>query len=139
MLTALADFLLVITGRTNACRLLNQPIYLATDYRLLPLSPLSNSATILNHPVEKELLSLVESGLKGGRLWFSHGLDLTNTLQRQRDQEERGEGPGKVPLWKRADDRFFWNKYLMGKLIDSTERGQADVSFPFSISAWRRS
>jgi hypothetical protein len=54
---------------------------------------------------------------------------LTNTLQRQRDQEERGEGVGKQPLWKRADDRFFWNKYLMGKLIDSTQRGEADVSY----------
>jgi len=112
---------------------LNQPIYLATDYRLLPLSPLSSSATILNHPVEKELLSLVESGLKGGKLWFSHGVDLTNSLQRQREQEEAGEGIGKQPLWKRADDRFFWNKYLMGRLIDSTQTGNADVSLLLSL------
>lgn len=115
--------------------MLDQSIYQATDYRLLPLSPLQNSATILNHPVEKELLSLVESGLKGGKLWFSHGLDLTNTLQRQRDQDERGEGVGKQPLWKRADDRFFWNKYLMAKLIDTTERGQADVSHSHRLYA----
>lgn len=126
-----ADFLLIITGRTNACRLLGQPIYLATDYRLLPLSPLSSSAAILEHPVEKELLSLVEQGLRGGRLWFSHGLDLTNTLQRQKAQEDRGAGAGRAPLWKRADDRFFWNKFLMGRLIDATERKQADVSVHF--------
>jgi hypothetical protein len=122
-----ADFLLIITGRTNVCRLLGQPIYLANDYRLLPLSPLSSSAAILEHPVEKELLSLVEQGLKGGKLWFSHGLDLTNTQQRQMELEQRGAGAGRAPLWQRADDRFFWNKYLMGKMIDATERGEADV------------
>jgi hypothetical protein len=83
--------------------------------------------------VEKELLSLVESGLKGGKLWFSHGVDLTNSLQRQMEQEEAGEGVGKQPLWKRADDRFFWNKYLMGRLIDSTQTGNADVRLLSSL------
>lgn len=123
-----ADFLLIITGRTPSSRLLSHPIYLATDFRLLPLSPLSTSATILDHPVEKELISLVEAGLKGAKLWFSYGWDLTNTLQRQKELEEAGNGVGKWPLWKRADDRFFWNKFLMGKMLDLTENGGVDVS-----------
>lgn len=122
-----ADFLLIITSRTPSCRLLSQPIYLATDYRLLPLSPLSTSATILDHPVEKELISLVEQGLKSARLWFSYGLDLTNSLQRQKDQEDAGKGPGRWPLWKRADERFFWNRFLMGKMLDLTDNGGVDV------------
>lgn len=126
-LTAPADFLLIITSRTPSCRLLSQPIYLATDFRLLPLSPLSTSTAILNHPVEKELVSLVEQGLKAGRLWFSYGLDLTNTLQRQQELEERGEGQGHRPMWQRADDRFFWNKFLMQRMIGITENG-IDVS-----------
>jgi hypothetical protein len=92
------------------------------------LSPLSTSSTILEHPVEKELISLVEQGLKSGKLWFSYGLDLTNTLQRQKEAETRVEGPGKLPLWKRADDRFFWNRYLMSKMVDLTENGGVDVS-----------
>ncbi|RSH87097.1 hypothetical protein EHS25_003586 [Saitozyma podzolica] len=125
---ATTDFLLIITSRTPSCRLLSQPIYLATDFRLLPLSPLSTSSTILEHPVEKELISLVEQGLKSGKLWFSYGLDLTNTLQRQKEAETRGEGPGKLPLWKRADDRFFWNRYLMSKMTDLTENGGVDLS-----------
>ncbi|WVR08761.1 hypothetical protein IAU60_005819 [Kwoniella sp. DSM 27419] len=125
---ATTDFLLIITGRTPSCRLLSQPIYLATDFRLLPLSPLSTSSTILDHPVEKELIALVEQGLRSGRLWFSYGWDLTNTLQRQQEQDEGGNGKASVPLWKRADDRFFWNKYLMGKMIDYTENGGVDLS-----------
>jgi hypothetical protein len=118
---------LIITARSPSCRLLSQPIYLATDFRLLPLSPLSTSSTILDHPVERELISLVEQGLKGGRLWFSYGWDLTNSLQRQKEAEDKGEGVGQSPLWKRADERFFWNKYLMGRLIDQTESGDQDV------------
>lgn len=119
---------MVITARTPSCRLLAQPIYLATDFRLLPLSPLSTSSTILNHPVEKELVSLVEQGLKSGRMWYSYGLDLTNTMQRQQELEERGHGVKEWPAWKRADERFFWNRFLSGKMIDLTENGGVDVS-----------
>jgi hypothetical protein len=137
-LTPLADFLLIITSRIPSCRLLSQPIYLATDFRLLPLSPLSTSTAILNHPVEKELLDIVEQGLKSSQLWFSYGLDLTNSLQRQKQQEESGNGVGKQPMWKRADDRFFWNKSLMGRMIESTQQG-VDVSIPiptFSVNEY---
>lgn len=122
-----ADFLVIITGRTPSCRLLSQAIYLATDFRLLPLSPLSTSSSILNHPVEKELVSLVEQGLKSGRMWYSYGLDLTNTMQRQQDLEDRGQGVKDCPAWKRADERFFWNRYLSGRMIDLTENGGVDV------------
>ena len=124
-----ADFLVIITSRVPSCRLLSQPIYLATDFRLLPLSPLSSSSSLLQHPVEKELISLVEQGLKAGRIWYSYGLDLTNSMQRQQEQAERGEGEGKWPLWKRADERFFWNRHLAGRMIDMTENGAVDVSW----------
>ena len=122
-----ADFLLIITARTPSCRLLSHPIYLATDFRLLPLSPLSTSSAILDHPVERELISLVEQGLRSARLWFSYGWDVTNSLQRQLEQEEKGTGAGKIPMWQRADDRFFWNRFLSQRMIDSTEKGGADV------------
>lgn len=136
-----ADFLLVITSRTPSCRLLSHAIFLANDFRLLPLSPLSTSTAILDHPIEKELVTLVEQGLKGGKLWFSYGWDLTNSLQRQYEQARQdadagasaggsgGVGRGKA-MWQRADDRFFWNKYLMSRMIEQTEMGgpENDVS-----------
>ena len=62
-------------------------------------------------------------------MWFSYGLDLTNTLQRQKKLEDDGYGPGKAPLWQRADERFFWNRYLQSRLIDVTTSGQCDVSY----------
>lgn len=42
--------------------------------------------------------------------------DLTNTLQRQYEQDPQ---LAKAPLWRRVDDRFFWNREM---LRDLTER-----------------
>ncbi len=117
-----ADFILVITSRTPSCRLLSHPIYLANDFRLLPLSQFASTRTILDHPVEHELVQLVEQGLRAGKLWFSYGWDLTNSLQRQHAQVAGGYKDGRA-MWQRADDRFFWNKYLMGRMIEQTELG----------------
>lgn len=126
---ATTDFLLIVTSRSPSCRLLSHPIYLANDYRLLPISPLSTSSAILEHPVEKELISLVEQGLKSSKLWFSYGWDLTNSLQRQQEIDLKLSQSGEQwPAWRRADERFFWNRFLMDKMIDVTESGEADLS-----------
>lgn len=137
-----ADYIVIITQRTPSCRLLSHQIYLATDFRLLPLNPASSSKAILGNPIENELVSLVEQGLKAGPMWFSYGWDLTNTLQRQKALEA-GMGPGRAPLWKRADERFFWNRFLQDRFISLTESGTDvrlstlldDVTNPFSSAA----
>ena len=82
--------------------------------------------------MEKELISLVEQGLKAALLWFSYGWDLTNTLQRQQEAEVAGLGVGKLPMWKRADERFFWNRFLSNRMIDLTENGAADVGWIYT-------
>ena len=41
--------------------------------------------------------------------------DLTNTVQRLFANESLPDAPD----WKRADDRFFWNKTMLQELIDS--------------------
>lgn len=66
-------------------------------------------------------------------MWFSYGWDLTNSLQRQ----EEGQAGGLAPAWKKADDRFFWNRYLMRGLIEQTERGgkENDVGLGKSCAA----
>ncbi|GMK56462.1 hypothetical protein CspeluHIS016_0303020 [Cutaneotrichosporon spelunceum] len=117
------DYIVIITQRTPSCRFLTHQIYLASDFRLLPLNPASSSKAILGNPIENELVSLVEQGLKAGSMWFSYGWDLTNTLQRQQAQEDAGNGPSHEPLWKRADERFFWNRFLQDRFINLTESG----------------
>ena len=61
---------------------------------------------------EDSYVGLLKQTLKSGPIYFSWGFDLTNSFQRQaRSDLSR-------PLWQRADDRFFWNKFICSDLID---------------------
>ena len=42
------------------------------------------------------------------------GGDLTNSVQRQRTRDTTSSD---TPLWAAADDRFFWNKFMLQDLI----------------------
>lgn len=61
---------------------------------------------------EDAYLSMLKELLRTGPMYFSYALDLTNSFQRQ-SQSDFG-----LPMWKRADDRFFWNRFLQSDLID---------------------
>ncbi len=50
--------------------------------------------------------------------YYSTTYDLTNSIQCSHNHDQT------IPLWKRADERFFWNRQMLSKLID-----QADVIF----------
>ncbi|KDQ16810.1 hypothetical protein BOTBODRAFT_53873 [Botryobasidium botryosum FD-172 SS1] len=120
-----AEYLIVITSRTPRGRISNQPVYLANDFRLLPIAPPTYHA-LIDHPVEKHLLALVENHLSTGKFWFSYGWDLTRRLQAQHEDAPKDEGKA---MWEMADDRFFWNKYLQSKFIDiTTSNPEQDLS-----------
>jgi hypothetical protein len=61
---------------------------------------------------EDNYLSLLKALLKTSPLYFSYSFDITNSFQRQAHADPS------VPLWKRADDRFFWNRFVQSDLID---------------------
>ena len=61
---------------------------------------------------EDTYLALLKALIKSGPMHFSYSFDLTNTFQRQSQLDPS------VPLWKRADDRFFWNRFVQSDLID---------------------
>lgn len=45
--------------------------------------------------------------------YYSDNFDVTNCLQRQyKTTYDRGQA-----LWKRADERFFWNKHMLLDLM----------------------
>lgn len=46
--------------------------------------------------------------------YYSMDTDLTSSLQRQSDPEYDAG----LPLWRRAEDDYFWNKHLLGDLIE---------------------
>ena len=79
------DFLVVITNRKRVAHVLDSTIYLATDFRMLPISSDANPL-LLTHPVEKKLLGLVKESLYSGPLYFSYEYDLTSSMQHQIQQ-----------------------------------------------------
>ncbi|UZJ54738.1 hypothetical protein CBS101457_004058 [Exobasidium rhododendri] len=110
-------FLVVITARKEIkVAGFAAPVFLATDFRLFPV-PKDAKPSLLNNPVEKTLLNLLKSHLYSGPLYFSYGWDLGSSFQRQSSSEYSKE----PSLWKRTDDRFFWNKYLQTPLIEACE------------------
>jgi hypothetical protein len=50
-------------------------------------------------------------------MYFSYSFDITNTFQRQAQLDLL------QPLWKRADDRFFWNRFIQSDFIDFRSSG----------------
>lgn len=61
---------------------------------------------------EDAYLTLVKDLLRRGPMYFSYSLDVTNSFQRQ------SQHAPDVPMWKGADDRFFWNRFIQSDLID---------------------
>jgi hypothetical protein len=61
---------------------------------------------------EDAYLTLVKDLLRTGPMYFSYSLDLTNNFQRQ------SQTAPNIPMWKGADDRFFWNRFIQTDLID---------------------
>lgn len=98
-------------------------IYRVVSTELLPLRerPLHDND-------EDTYLTLLKSILKSGPMYYSYGLDLTNSFQRQAKSDTS------LPLWQRADDRFFWNKFIASDLIDF-RAGGANASGFRSTSA----
>jgi hypothetical protein len=62
-------------------------------------------------------LTLLKGFIKSSPLYFSYSSDLTNTFQRQAQIDQS------QPLWMRADDRFFWNRFIQSDLIDFRTSG----------------
>lgn len=70
---------------------------------------------------EDAYLTLVKNLLRTGPMYFSYSLDLTNNFQRQ------SQTAPNIPMWKGADDRFFWNRFIQTDLIDFSQ-GENDKS-----------
>ncbi|EAU93141.1 inositol/phosphatidylinositol phosphatase [Coprinopsis cinerea okayama7 len=112
---SLSDYIIVITGRDLLSRLMGHDIYRATNFEVLPLRP-GISVDQPPHVVETNFLSLLNSHLHSGNFLFSYDWDLTTRLQVQYHRAAESEGKA---LWELADDRFFWNRFLQTRFIDS--------------------
>ncbi|XP_053927549.1 phosphatidylinositide phosphatase SAC2 isoform X2 [Cuculus canorus] len=71
--------------------------------------------------LEKRLLEeLFKMFMDSDSFYYSLTYDLTNSVQRQSACEKTN-----LPLWRRVDDRFFWNKHMIEDLV-SIDNAEVD-------------
>ncbi|XP_026707349.1 phosphatidylinositide phosphatase SAC2 [Athene cunicularia] len=71
--------------------------------------------------LEKRLLEeLFKMFMDSDSFYYSLTYDLTNSVQRQSACEKVN-----LPLWRKVDDRFFWNKHMIEDLI-SIDNAEVD-------------
>ncbi|CAK7237786.1 Phosphoinositide phosphatase sac1 [Sporothrix eucalyptigena] len=115
----LDKYVIVITKDEQVGRLKGHMIHHILQVEFLPVHERQ-----LHDPDEDRFLGLLRSFLKSGPMYFSYTLDLTNSFQRQAAQQEAANAAGQEsPLWQRADDRFFWNRFVQSDIIDFRNRG----------------
>ncbi|KIV78252.1 hypothetical protein PV11_09989 [Exophiala sideris] len=103
----LDKYVIVITKAQPMGRIRGHMVYKVVATEFLPLRERA-----VHDPDEDTYLSYVKSLIATGPMYFSYSHDVTSTFQRQ-SQSDLSQ-----PLWKRADDRFFWNRFIQTDLID---------------------
>ncbi len=103
----LDKYIMVITKSQPMGRLRGHMLY-----RVVSVEFLSLRERPVHDPDEDTYLSYLKALLSKGPIYFSYSIDLTNTFQRQAQSDLS------QPLWRRADDRFFWNRFVQTDLID---------------------
>ncbi|USW48008.1 Putative SAC domain-containing protein [Septoria linicola] len=103
----LDSYIIVITKSQAVGRLKGHQIYKVVATEFLPLRERQ-----VHDPDEDTYLAYLKTLLKNGPMYFSYSFDLTNSFQRQATSDAN------KPLWERADDRFFWNRFISSSLIN---------------------
>ncbi|PRP89541.1 hypothetical protein PROFUN_00805 [Planoprotostelium fungivorum] len=108
--------LIVITKRNRVGSILGRDIFKIVETRIVTVSVDDTHLREEEKREEKEYLSLLSQFLESSNFYFSYNYDVTHTLQRISafSEEEMRE-----PLWKRVDERFFWNKFICSDLIQN--------------------
>ncbi|KAL2004110.1 hypothetical protein VTN02DRAFT_330 [Thermoascus thermophilus] len=112
----LDKYIIVITKAQPMGRLRGHMVYRVAATEFLPLRERP-----LHDRDEDTYLSMLKDLLRTGPMYFSYSLDLTNSFQRQSQSDLS------LPMWKRADDRFFWNRFIQSDLIDFRQ-GENDTT-----------
>ncbi|KAK5716100.1 Phosphoinositide phosphatase sac1 [Elasticomyces elasticus] len=106
----LDSYIITITKSQPMGRIKGHQIYKVIATEFLPLRERQ-----LSDPDETTYLTYLKTLIKSGPMYFSYSFDLTNSSQRQ------AQANPSQPLWQRADDRFFWNRFVCTSLVDFRE------------------
>ncbi|PHH86930.1 hypothetical protein CDD83_9569 [Cordyceps sp. RAO-2017] len=108
----LDKYVVIISKAQPVGRLKGHMVYKVVAAEILPMRERQ-----IHDPDEDTFINLLQTFLRRGPMYFSYSIDLTNSFQRQSQSDSSS------PLWMRADDRFFFNKYLQTDLIDFRRQG----------------
>ena len=111
-LTSIDKYIILINKAQPVGRLKGHMVYKVISTEFLPLRERQ-----IHDPDEDRFLALLKTNIKSGPMYFSYSVDLTNSFQRQAQHDQPN------PLWMRADDRFFWNRFVQSDLIDFRTKG----------------
>ncbi|CCX32512.1 SacI homology domain-containing protein [Pyronema domesticum] len=103
----LDKYIIIITKAKLVGRIRGNTVFRVEATEFLPMQERE-----LHDPDEDTYLALLRAHLRTAPMYFSYSFDLTNTFQRQTSANTA------LPLWQRADERFFWNRYIQSDLID---------------------
>ncbi|KAI8290435.1 Phosphoinositide phosphatase SAC1 [Colletotrichum sp. SAR11_57] len=115
----LDKYVVVITKAQPMGRLKGHMVYKVITTEILPMRERQ-----IRDPDEDTFIGLLDTFMKNGPMYFSYSIDLTNSFQRQASADTS------LPLWQRADDRFFFNRFLQSDLIDFRTRGARGQAGP---------
>ncbi|KAK9458096.1 SacI homology domain-containing protein [Dipodascopsis uninucleata] len=110
----IGKYVIVITKSEKVGYIRGHAVYKIADFEFIALRDLAN-----RDKDENVYLSLLKQHIKNGPMYFSYTWDLTNCMQRQKHIEGS--------TWKMADERFFWNKYAQGELIEHSLNVNSEV------------
>ncbi|KAF2071692.1 hypothetical protein CYY_006992 [Polysphondylium violaceum] len=85
------------------------------------ITPIARNPTLLNEDErkeEKQYLNLLSDYIESCDFYFSYNFDVTQSEQRASNIESN-QLLSTLPLWKRADKRFFWNYHLQEIFIEN--------------------
>ncbi|KAJ3159758.1 Phosphatidylinositide phosphatase SAC1 [Geranomyces michiganensis] len=107
------DHIIVIDRRERVGKIDDtHVIYKLTGHKIIPVRRSRLHLTEQQIQDDVNYVVMLDTLLGAGYFYFSNTFEITNTLQRQTDAKRTG------PLWQRADERFFWNRYMHKRLID---------------------
>ena len=118
-----------MTGSKHVATVQGCPIRQLVDSKIIPFNgdKYSSALTAEQEKEEATYLSMLRAQLHCGFFYFSYDYDLT--LSTQRIAEIRSDAAqSALPLWKRADTRFFWNSFLSRELMAAGSSTSAGTS-----------
>ncbi|TPX71110.1 hypothetical protein SpCBS45565_g01267 [Spizellomyces sp. 'palustris'] len=118
------DHIVVITDRERVGQLSGHDIYKLTGHKIIPVQRSRLHLTEQQIQDDVNYVVMLDNLLESGFFYFSYTYEIANTLQRQ-----SVTAPKNQPLWRRADERFFWNRYMHRQLMElSHTKADSDLS-----------